>query len=406
MFSNLFRSDVGLLSNTGVDCSLCNEFSNSWSNTWIEWRWDNVFCIAFFIGNQRSDCFCSSDLHLFIDLGSMNVQSTTEKTWECENVVNLVWIVGTTGTNNSSASFFCQSRIDFWSWVSASKDDWFVSHGFDHILSENARSRNTNEYVCTFDNVSQRTGEFLSIGDLGHFNFNIVEAIASFVDCTLAVAEDCICNTCGEQQFGDSDSSSASTAYNNVEIFDVFANNFQSVEQTCQSNDSSTMLVIVEDWNVADLFEFVFDVEAFWSFDVFEVYTAEGWFHQFNGFNDLVRIHGVQTDWESVNACKGFEQNSFTFHNRQTSASADVAKAQNSSTVCYNSNHVAFCSIIVDCIVVFIDFEAWLSNAWRISKRKVFCTVERNFALYAQFTMCFFVQFKRFFINVHFGNPP
>ena len=58
------------------------------------------------------------------------------------------------------------------------------------------------------------------------------------------------------------------------------------------------MLVIVEDRNVADLFEFVFDVEAFWSFDVFEVYTAEGWFHQFNGFNDLVRIHGVQTDWE------------------------------------------------------------------------------------------------------------
>ena len=140
MFSNLFRSDVGFLSNTGVDCSLCNEFSNSWSNTWIEWRWDNVF------------------------------------------------------------------------------------------------------YVCAFDNVSQRTGEFLSIGDLGHFNFNIVEAIASFVDCTLAVAEDCICNTCGEQQFGDSDSSSASTAYNNVEIFDVFANNFQSVEQTCQSNDSSTIL--------------------------------------------------------------------------------------------------------------------------------------------------------------------
>ena len=191
-----------------------------------------------------------------------------------------------------------------------------------------------------------------------------------------------------------------------MNIFDILANNLQCVYQTCQGNDSGTVLVIVEDRNVADFFELALDVEALRSFNVLEVYAAKGWLHQLDSLDDFVWVFGIQTDWESIYACKGFEQNGFTFHNRHTSACADIAQTQYSSTVGYNSNQVAFCCIFINVIVIFVDLETWLSNTWGVSQRKVLCTVERNLALYAQFALCFSVHFKGFFINVHFGNPP
>ena len=336
----------------------------------------------------------------------MNIQSTTEDTRECQNVVDLVRVVGTTGTDNSSACFFCQSRVDFWSWVCTSKDDWVFCHGLNHLWGQNARSGNADKYVCTADNVSQRACAFFFVGNLGHLNLNVVETVASFVDCTLAVAEDCICNACGEQQLGDCDSSCTCAADYNVNVLDVLANYLQSIDKTCQGNDCGTVLIIMEDRNVADFFEFAFNIEALWSFDVLEVYAAEGWLHHFNSFDDLVRIFGIQADWESIYACKGFEQNSLTFHNRHTCACTDVAQTQYSSTVGYNSNQIAFCGIFINFVIVLLNLQTWLSYTWGICQRQVFCTTQLYFAFHSDFALRISVQFKGFFINVHFRNPP
>ena len=71
-----------------------------------------------------------------------------------------------------------------------------------------------------------------------------------------------ICNACGEQQLGDCDSSCTCAADYNVNVLDVLANYLQSIDKTCQGNDCGTVLVIMEDRNVADFFEFAFNIEA------------------------------------------------------------------------------------------------------------------------------------------------
>ena len=110
---------------------------------------------------------------------------------------------------------------------------------------------------------------------------------------------------------------------------------------------------------------------------------------------------GVQADRESVYARKGFKQNRFAFHNRQTGASADVAQAQYGGTVGDDSNHVALCGVFINIFIVFLNLQAGLCYAWGVSQREVVCAFQRNFAFNTKFTMSFSVQLKGSFINIH-----
>ena len=343
----------------------------------------------------------SSDLHLFVDLGGANVQRAAEQAWEGQYVVDLVRVVRTAGADNGSASFFSQSRVDLRGWVSAGKDDWIFGHGLDHILGQDARSGYADKDVCALDDVGQRTGDLLRVSDLRHFSLDRVEAVAALIDGALAVAEDSVRNACGEQQLGDCDGRCASAADNDMNVLDVFADNLQRIDQASQGDDGSAVLVIVEDRDVADFFELLLDVEALWGLDVLEVDAAEGWLHEFYRLNDLVRILGVQADRESVYARKGFKQNRFAFHNRQTGASADVAQAQYGGAVGDDSNHVALCGVFINIFIVFLNLQAGLCYAWGVSQREVVCAFQRNFAFNTKFTMSFSVQLKGSFINIH-----
>ena len=252
MLRNLLRSDVGLLSDAGVDGGFGNILRNRWGNTRIKRRRDDVVGVALVVRNQRSDGVRSSDLHLFVDLGGANVQRAAEQAWEGQYVVDLVRVVRTAGADNGSASFFSQSRVDLRGWVSAGKDDWIFGHGLDHILGQNAWSGYADKDVCTLDDVGQRTGDLLRVCDLGHFSLDRVEAVAAFIDGALAVAEDSVRNACGEQQLGDCDGRCASAADNDMNVLDVFADNLQRIDQASQGDDGSAVLVIVENRDVAD----------------------------------------------------------------------------------------------------------------------------------------------------------
>ena len=274
MLRNLLRSDVGLLSDAGVDGGFGNILRNRWGNTRIKRRRDDVVGVALVVRNQRSDGMRSSDLHLLVDLGGANVQRTAEQAWEGQYVVDLVRVVRTAGADNGSASFFSQSRVDLRGWVSTGKDDWIFGHGLDHILGQDARSGYADKDVCALDDVGQRTGDLLRVRDLRHFSFDRVETVAAFIDGALAVAEDGVRNACGEQQLGDCDGRCASAADNDMNVLDVFADNLQRIDQASQGDDGSAVLVIVEDRDVADFFELLLDVEALWGLDVLEVDAA------------------------------------------------------------------------------------------------------------------------------------
>ena len=51
------------------NCCFFNCFSNGWSNVFVKWCRNNIICTKFIIFNKRSYCFCSCNLHFFINIG-------------------------------------------------------------------------------------------------------------------------------------------------------------------------------------------------------------------------------------------------------------------------------------------------------------------------------------------------
>ena len=131
------------------------------------------------------------------------------------------------------------------------------------------------------------------------------------------------------------------------------------------------MLVIVHHRNIEFRLERVFDFEAFRGLDVFEIDTAERRGDSLHDFDELLRVLLVDFDIEHVDASVNFEEQSLAFHHRLARQSADVAEAQNRSTVANHRNEVALARIFVSEIVVFFNFKARGSNARSVSKPQV-----------------------------------
>ncbi|SLO36018.1 Uncharacterised protein [Klebsiella pneumoniae] len=59
-------------------------------------------------------------------------------------------------------------RQNFWIRVCQGKDDRIFSHDLDHFFGQNARSRKTEEHVCTRNHVTELSSfDVLYIGFLG-----------------------------------------------------------------------------------------------------------------------------------------------------------------------------------------------------------------------------------------------
>ena len=82
---------------------------NLGNQTWVYWLWNEVLrteCEVVYVIyvvhyvwhrllSQVGDGVNGSHLHLLVDGTGVNVECTTEDIWETDNIVDLVWIVGT-----------------------------------------------------------------------------------------------------------------------------------------------------------------------------------------------------------------------------------------------------------------------------------------------------------------------
>jgi hypothetical protein len=67
----------------------------------------------------------------------------------------------------------------------------------------------------------------------------------------------------------------------------------QGINKACEADYCSTMLVVVEDRNIAEFFELLFDIETIGCLDVLQVYASERARKQFYTFDEIVRVLGV-----------------------------------------------------------------------------------------------------------------
>ena len=210
--------------------------------------------------------------------------------------------------------------------------------------------------------------------------FLFVEVGSSGVDDTFGVADGEVFSVCtgGDIVFCACDTGSTGTVHDKFTIFDLFADDFQSIEDTGKGDDGSTVLVIVEDRNLHSFFQSGFDLEAGGSTDIFQVDTAECGFQCADSGNDFFRIclavfceDITETQGNSINACKFLEQNSFTFHHRHTGFRADVTETENGGTVGNNGNGVGAAGVFPYGFRMVMNFHAGDADTGGVSEGKV-----------------------------------
>ena len=145
----------------------------------------------------------------------------------------------------------------------------------------------------------------------------------------------------------------------------------------------------MEHRDVADLFQFAFDVIAFGRGNIFQIDTCKAGLQETYCFNNFGRIFGVDTDRYSVYIAKGFKERGLAFHDRHSCFRANIAQTKYTRTVTDDSDHIAAASIFKGHIFIFFDFFTWFSNTRSVCQGQIFAGFNGNLAHNGKFTMIF-----------------
>ena len=157
--------------------------------------------------------------------------------------------------------------------------------------------------------------------------------------------------------------------------------------------------------NVELFLETLFDFEAAGSRDIFEVDPAEGRCDALDRFDDFVGVLRVQADRECVDSCEFVEQDRLAFHNRQRCFRTDIAESEDSRSVRYDCNQIAFVRIAVDFRFVVADASAGFRYARCVGCAKIVPCLHIYFRYDRNLAFVVFVHFQCCLIVVHVRSP-
>jgi len=174
-----------------------------------------------------------------------------------------------------------------------------------------------------------------------------------------------------DQQPQASQSRSACTRGDQLDLFGVLAHHFETVQDGRTHHDGGAVLVVVEDRDLHPLAQLALDVEAIRCLDVFEVDATKRWLQRSDDLDQLVGVFFIDLDVEDVNARELLEQNALAFHDRLAGQGANVAQTQNGRAVGHHTHQVATAGVLEGVGRVFDDFFARRGHTGRIGQGQI-----------------------------------
>ena len=194
------------------------------------------------------------------------------------------------------------------------------------------------------------------------------------------------------QELGNGDRSRAAAVDDHLDLVHLAAGQAAGVEQRRAAADSSTVLVIVEYRNIADLFQTALDLEAARCGNILQVDAAERAGDQLDRSHDLVHILGSDAERERIHISERLEQRTLALHDRHTCDRADIAQTEHCGAVRNDRNQIMAAGVGIAERRIVLDLEARLGYAGSIRNRKIILAAYRttgyDFDLAAPFLMC------------------
>ena len=126
------------------------------------------------------------------------------------------------------------------------------------------------------------------------------------------------------------------------------------------------MLVVVEDRDVAHLFEALFDLKAAGRGDVLEVDAAKAARDEGDRLDDIVHALAAHAQGERVDVAEGLEERALALHDGHARFGTDVAQPQDRGAVRDDRDEVGAAGVDVGKVDVLADLKAGFRDAGRI----------------------------------------
>jgi len=325
--------------------------------------------------SKGSQCKGAVHLHPLVDFWRSSVECTSEKEGEAHDIVDLIWIVRTTSGDDSVRTHrLGECRGNLGLWVGHSKDDWLLSHLSEEFWFQGTSGRHANEDISTVKRVFKGSciglnGKILLLG--------IHTCGSTFIDDSFRITDldVLLLDSISRHESDASDTSRTSTEKHDLRGSNISSSDLHRIDETSQADDSSPVLIVVEDWNIHKRLELLLNIEAVWSFDIFKVDSSKGRSEQFDTVDEFFRVLSVDADVDRFNTSEFVEKDSLALHHWLGSKRADVTETKDSGAVGDDSDSVALVCVLVGCFLVLCNGDARYSNTWGVGERKILLVV-------------------------------
>ena len=209
----------------------------------------------------------------------------------------------------------------------------------------------------------------IQIRDLEHFPLRPVEILRVLGHDTLAVAERQVLKAIGEQELRDRNARAARAVHDHLNLFFVLADHLQRIDETREHHDCRSVLIVVEDRNIALFLQLALNFKAARCRNILEVHAAEGTGEQVNRIDNLVHVLGLNAERECIHIAEGLKEHALALHDRHTCLRADVAESENCGAVRHDRAQIPASREFIGLVHVLLNLQAGLCHTRRISER-------------------------------------
>ena len=117
--------------------------------------------------------------------------------------------------------------------------------------------------------------ELVLVCDLSHFSVSLVKIIVALADYALTVYHDKVADTKRKQKLSYSTASRTCTVNYQCDVAYFLVCHLAGVHKCRTDNDSSSVLIVMENGDINFFFKLSLYLKAPWSGDIFKIYTTE-----------------------------------------------------------------------------------------------------------------------------------
>lgn len=150
------------------------------------------------------------------------------------------------------------------------------------------------------------------------------------MDDPLGVTRDEVLYSVEMKELTYSNSCCTCTVEYDLDIFLLFSCHLQCIDESCEDNYGSAMLVIMHHWDIELSLESILDLETPRSRDILEIDPTESIGDIFHCLDEFLCVLSPDDDRECIHSCEFLKQDTLPFHNWHRCLVSEIPETEDS----------------------------------------------------------------------------